>query len=90
MSDLYQTVAIKMRNYASAMGNIVFDSSQLRYLSSPEFNNLVKTKLWTLNWNEKEPICIVHWYEEILTSPSSHLWIPPRGHGNPVVEGIFE
>ncbi|MEW6026603.1 MAG: hypothetical protein AB1599_04855 [Planctomycetota bacterium] len=90
MADLYPAVALKMRNYASAMGNIVFESASLRKLTATEFNNLVKAKLWTINWNHKEPICIVHWYNDILASPSSHLWIPPHGQGEPIVEGIFE
>ena len=51
---------------------------------------LIKTKLWGLNWDGHSPLCIVRWYNDVLSSPSSHLWIPPRGQGNPVVEGIFE
>ncbi|MBI4713415.1 MAG: hypothetical protein HY762_08990, partial [Planctomycetes bacterium] len=43
-----------------------------------------------LNWDGRSPVCVSRWYTNVLSSPSSHLWIPPLGQGEPVVEGIFE
>lgn len=90
MSHLYDCVALKMRNYASAMGNIVFESAGLKRLNSSELAKLVKPKLWELNWDGRSPVCVTRWYTDVLSSPSSHLWIPPKGESKPVVEGIFE
>ncbi|MBI5778649.1 MAG: hypothetical protein HZA49_04235 [Planctomycetes bacterium] len=90
MLNLYPTVAVKMRNYASAMGNLVFESSGLGQLSDEEFKRMVKGRLWTLNANGCYPVSIVRWYNDVISSPSSHLWMPPRGLGVPRLDGIFE
>jgi hypothetical protein len=90
MSQEYPRVAIKMGNYASAMGNQIFESADLRHLSPVEFDSLIKTKLWALNWNGFSSLCVVRWYDNVLSSPSAHLWIPPLEQGPPIVEGIFD
>ncbi|MBI4713416.1 MAG: hypothetical protein HY762_08995, partial [Planctomycetes bacterium] len=49
MSRLYDCVALKMRNYASAMGNLTLESNRLVKLSADELARLIKPKLWELN-----------------------------------------
>ncbi|MDP6957677.1 MAG: hypothetical protein QF645_02575 [Planctomycetota bacterium] len=80
------TLVLKIANYASAMGNEVFDSKDLA--SGAEEKILAFEKAH--GWNGKMEILLSEWREDVLHSPSTQLWIPPSGQGDPRVDGVFE
>jgi hypothetical protein len=78
-----------MRNYASGTGNIIFQSHKIRKLTNKNMCKCIATRLWQHNWNG-HPIAITPWYDDVLVSPSTHVWIPPKGCGLPIFRGIFQ
>ena len=80
-------VGLKRTRCASAMGNSVFRSIDLD--ESFERERVVNEFLTKTQWDGKESVLAVAW-EETEISPSTQLWIPPNGEGDPYVEGVYE
>ena len=69
------------------MGNAVFDSrnvSEERDASKAVLSFLERTQ-----WPEGEDVLAVAWLDTDL-SPSTQIWIPPIGRGDPRLDGIYE
>ena len=82
-------VGLKRTRCASAMGNMLFDARMLRQEAPESFLGLVQAFLKKTEWVEGEEVLVVEWRPTDL-SPSTQLWIPPVGHGTPLVEGVYE
>ena len=82
-------VALKMGRCASAMGNGLFDSQDVLAQSHAELTSVVTEFLGSKEWQPGEQVLAVVW-EEASSSPSSQLWIPPRGAGEPYIDGLYE
>ena len=81
-----ERVGLKRTRCASAMGNAVFDASEVL---SGDPDALVRAFLERTEWDGDEDVLAVAWEESEL-SPSTQCWLPPRGQGVPVVEGVYE
>ena len=79
-------VGLKRTRCASAMGNEVFDSAELL---EQDVEDVVRAFLMSTEWDGAEDVLAVAW-EETDLSPSTQTWIPPRGRGKPIVEGVYE
>lgn len=86
MASTCPRVGLKRTRCASAMGNEVYDSSAVL---SGDPGRLVDAFLERTEWDGREDVLVVAW-EDAELSPSTQTWIPPFGHGAPVVEGVYE
>ncbi|MBI2609435.1 MAG: hypothetical protein HYW47_07565 [Deltaproteobacteria bacterium] len=86
----FPKVALKIADYASAMGNIVYRSENLKALSDEELKEKIYLDLARHDWTDGDTVCAVQWRENVLTSPSAQVWIPHPREGYPIIEGIFE
>lgn len=87
MASGHGRVGLKRTRCASAMGNAVFSSRDLR--SDRAIIVAVREFLERTQWPEGEEVLTVAWLETDL-SPSTQLWIPPLGLGEPRLDGIYE
>jgi len=83
----HERVGLKRTRCASAMGNAVFASSDVQ--SEREAEIAVREFLRRTEWPEGEEVLSVAWLQTEL-SPSTQLWIPPIGRGEPELDGIYE
>ena len=82
-------VGLKRTRCASAMGNIVFDASSIREAPPLEVAERVRRFLAHTEWDGAEDVLAVEWGDTDI-SPSTQMWIPPLGAGDPVLQGIYE
>ena len=87
LSQRYERVGLKRTRCASAMGNAVFASRDLQ--SDRDAAQMVQAFLRRTQWPEGEEVLAVAWLDTDL-SPSTQLWIPPLGFGEPRLDGIYE
>lgn len=88
-SSRYDRVGMKRTRCASAMGNRVFASEVFQRLSENSRVDLVRRFATDVEWEEGEDVLVVEWIDSVA-SPSTQVWIPPVGQGDPVVEGVYE
>jgi len=86
----HQKIALKVATYTSGMGNEIFDPNEIQKLSDREILDLVQDYLNIKEWDRKDVVLAVEWRHDVLQSPSTQTWIPPKGEGFPVVEGVYE
>ncbi len=89
LAATHAAVGLKRTRCASAMGNAVFDSADLRARSPEESERTVSTFLERTEWTPGETVLAVAW-EESCASPSTQWWIPPAAAGLPRLDGIYE
>ena len=85
----HSRVALKRLRCASAMGNRVFDASSILSMSDSEVAEEVRAFLDKTEWDGQEAVFAVAW-EESEHSPSTQLWVPPLGHGDVRLDGVYE
>jgi len=83
----HERVGLKRTRCASAMGNAVFASRDVA--SERGAARAVREFLYRTEWPKGEEVLAVAWLETDL-SPSTQLWIPPTGRGEPRLDGIYE
>ncbi len=87
----YPSVGVKLPSASGAAGNLVIDSDVVRRL--PSLRAVVshlRRLLQHLGWEDPFPMLVSVWEESVLATPSVQLWIPLRGQGEPIVEGVFD
>lgn len=89
MARRHEWVGLKRTRCASAMGNLVMDARELRAHTEPELEALVESFLERTEWCGTEEVLVVEWRQTDL-SPSTQLWIPPKGQGLPRLDGVYE
>ena len=89
LAQRYPRVALKRLRCASAMGNRVFDGTEILQSSDAEVGADVQAFLDKTDWDGREAVLAVAW-EPSEHSPSTQLWIPPDGTGEVRLEGIYE
>lgn len=82
----YPRVGLKRTRTASSMGNAIFKSDDL---VAGDAEATVRAFLERTEWPTGEEVLAVAWLETEL-SPSTQLWIPPAGTGEPRLDGIYE
>lgn len=87
LAKRHRRVGLKRTRCASAMGNAVFASRDLS--SDGDATQAVQEFLQRTEWPEGEEVLAVAWLDTDL-SPSTQLWIPPLGLGEPHLDGIYE
>lgn len=87
IASAHSRVGLKRTRCASAMGNAVFDASAV--LEAHDAQKLVDAFLERTEWPPGEEVLAVAWLDTDL-SPSTQLWIPPSGRGQPRLDGIYE
>ena len=80
-------VGLKRTRCASAMGNAVFASPDIQ--SDRDAARMVREFLRRTEWPNGEEVLAVAWLDTDL-SPSTQLWVPPLGAGDPRLDGIYE
>jgi len=89
LAHRHDRVGLKRTRCASAMGNRVFSRAEITPRSDTDLLGLVRAFLAKTEWPRGEEVLAVAW-ESTDLSPSTQLWIPPFGTGEPVLEGIYE
>jgi hypothetical protein len=87
MAQRHERVGLKRTRCASAMGNAVFASRDVH--SDSDAADMVREFLRRTEWPAGEEVLTVAWLDTDL-SPSTQLWIPPLGSGEPHLDGIYE
>ena len=88
LAGRHPRVGLKRTRCASAMGNEVFSSAEL--LAEPHvLEKSVDEFLSRTEWPKGEDVLSVAWLDTRI-SPSTQLWIPPLGLGDPKLDGIYE
>ena len=83
-------LVIKLTDSVGGGGNLVLDAERFRDLPLGTTRQTLKTLLEPLEWRGECDILVGSWETEVLSAPSSQLWIPPLGSGEPRVEGLFD
>ena len=89
LAPVSRQMVIKRPDSAGGAGNLVLESGRYRELSLGELRVEAKAFLADFSWRGEVPLLIGAWETDVLGTPSSQLWIPPRAEGPPVVEGIY-
>ncbi len=71
-------------------GNFLLDTRQIRGLPLAQLREQLQQLLSGNRWPASGRLLIDVWETDVISSPSVQSWIPPRGTGAPVIEGIFE
>ena len=87
LAGRYDRIGLKRTRCASAMGNAVFAAHDVR--SERDAAEAVREFLLRTEWPAGEEVLSVAWLETDL-SPSTQIWIPPLGLGDPQLDGIYE
>jgi hypothetical protein len=89
LASRHRRVALKMTRCASAMGNRVWSAAQIQEMDDAALLQAVEVFLKDKEWTSPDPVLSVSW-EDVSASPSSQLWVPPLGHGQPRLDGLYE
>lgn len=84
------SVAVKLPDSASSAGNIVLHAEEVTSRSLRDLRGDLARTLRLAGWRGTFPIMVTHWESPILGSPSVQLWIPARGEGETIIEGVFD
>jgi hypothetical protein len=87
LATRHTRVGLKRTRCASAMGNAVFTSQNIQ--TELDATRAVTEFLQRTEWPQGEDVLAVAWLDTDL-SPSTQLWIPPLGLGDPRLDGIYE
>jgi len=90
LSKDYKELALKIATYTSGMGNALFSGEKVAAMKDDEVLRLVEDYLVTHEWDKKESVLAVEWKHDVLQSPSTQTWIPPKEDGLPIIEGVYE
>lgn len=83
-------VVVKVPDSAGSAGNLRLERSTVRGKSLDDLRKFLLHRLHAFGWNNKYPILVGVWDENVTCSPSAQIWVPRVQDGPPVVEGIFE
>ena len=84
------SLVIKLPDSAAGAGNVLVRTVRFRHRSLEEIHAELRDLMETLNWRGESHLLVSAWTDDVQSAPSSQLWIPPLGLGDPVVEGLFE
>ena len=90
LAKRHASVAVKLPDSASSLGNFVFESESLLRLTSLRVLDRLRDALHSAGWRGRFPLLVTGWEQPVGANPSIQLWIPESTTGPPLVEGIFE
>jgi hypothetical protein len=71
------------------LGNVVLDSAVVAHLDHDRLLAHVWEQTGRAGRGWSFPLLVGAWDDPVVDSPSVQLWVPQRGDGLPVVEGVF-
>lgn len=83
-------LGIKLPDSSGSRGNIVLEGASLRDCSNNDIFAMLGQMLKSIQWDGQQRLLVDCWETNVLSSPSTQLWIPPAGDAAPVLEGIFD
>lgn len=86
----HDEVAVRLRSGAGGEGNLVIPMSAIAGSTPAALQAMLRHLFGILEWEDVFPLQVAVWEAPVIASPSVQLWIPLRGDGPPIVEGVFE
>jgi hypothetical protein len=86
----FPRIGIKLPRSAGALGNVVLDVRPLSGHSLSQIRSHLAGVLEERGWRERFPVLVSVWEQPVLLSPSVQVWVPERGVGPPIIEGVFD
>lgn len=90
MAGQFRDVVVKLPDSAGGGGTVILEAVRFRGRSLATTSRILKARLRDLDWHGQSRLLVGGWVEHVLCSPSTQLWIPPMGHGGPIVEAVLE
>ncbi|HET9772460.1 MAG TPA: hypothetical protein VFS16_16315 [Acidimicrobiia bacterium] len=89
LAKRHRRLVVKMPDSAGGVGNVVLDSGDVAGLDHDRLLAHVWDRTGRAGRGWAFPLLVGAWDDPIVDSPSVQLWVPQRGDGLPVVEGVF-
>jgi hypothetical protein len=89
LAKRHRRLVVKMPDSAGGVGNVVLDSAVVADLDHDRLLAHVWARTGRAGRGWAFPLLVGAWSDPVLDSPSVQLWVPQRGEGLPVVEGVF-
>ena len=86
----YSKVVVRISNGIDIYCNVKMNSETIMSSTDDELGTLLTVVLKDHDWNNKYPLMVEVWDTEVLSNPSVQVWVPAKGTGSPIVEGIFD
>lgn len=83
-------LVVKLTDSVGGGGNLVLDASRFRDLPLGRIRLELKSLLAPLEWRSQTNLLVGCWETDVLSAPSTQIWIPPLESGEPCIEGLFE
>ncbi len=83
-------LGIKFPFGVGGSGNFLLEARCFRGLSLAQVRQHLKVLLSGNRWPQSGRLLIDVWESDVVSSPSVQIWIPPAGHGDPRIEGLFD
>ncbi len=83
-------LGIKFPYGTGGAGNFLIKCEHVRGRSLRQVRAQLKRLLAAHIWPASGRVLINVWETNVISSPSVQTWIPPLGHGEPILEGLFE
>ncbi|HYH49540.1 MAG TPA: hypothetical protein VEG38_08335 [Acidimicrobiia bacterium] len=89
LAKRHRRLVVKTPDSAGGVGNVVLDAADVEGLD----HHALLAHVWQQTGRAGRgwgfPLLVGAWDDPVVDSPSVQLWVPQRGDGLPVVEGIF-
>jgi hypothetical protein len=89
LAKRHRRLVVKMPDSAGGVGNVVLDSAAVATLDHDRLLAHVWDQTGRSGRGWGFPLLVGAWDDPVVDRPSVQLWVPQRGDGLPVVEGIF-
>lgn len=92
LSGYSSGLAIRIPNLVFGFGTLLLTRDKVNRTSKDELHNEIFKWIDKVNTipTDDKPFLITRWEEDVLVSPSVHLWIPPKKNHEPMIEGVFD
>src|SRR5438067_3474665 len=89
LAKRYRRLVVKMPDSAGGLGNVVLDSAVVAGLDHDRLLAHVWEQTGRRSRGWAFPLLVGAWDDPVIDRPSVQVWVPQRGEGLPVVEGVF-
>jgi hypothetical protein len=89
LAKRHRRLVVKMPDSAGGVGNVVLDSAVVASLDHDRLMAHVWEQTGRAGRGWSFPLLVGAWDDPVVDSPSVQLWVPQKGDGLPVVEGVF-
>lgn len=83
-------VIVKVPDSAGSAGNIRLGPALLARQTAAGLQALLMDRLHATGWQDSYPLLVGVWDDNVISSPSVQLWVPPRIDGPAVAQAVFE